>query len=322
MGLPHLLYPLYLLCALAALLVVAARLAPVQMTQLALGAERRRSALALRRARVAGFDMPYLEGGRGEVLLLVHGFGADKDNFTRIARFLTPHYRVLVPDLPGFGDASRDPAASYAMADQVARLHDFLAGLGVTRVHLGGSSMGGFIAAQFAATFPHMVGSVWLIDAAGTMAAYETALMRHYRETGENVLLVDREERFDALLAAATHKRPFVPRFVRTAMARRAVGDFALHSAIMKQMHGSPLLEDQYRQLQTPALIVWGAEDELLHPGGAPALAALFPDSQVRIMEGIGHLPMVEAPRASAADYLAFRHVLAARDAATLAPAL
>jgi len=44
------------------------------------------------------------------VLVLVHGFVGDKDNFTRMARFLTPHFRVIQPDLPGFGDATAQPS--------------------------------------------------------------------------------------------------------------------------------------------------------------------------------------------------------------------
>ena len=75
--------------------------------------------------------MPYLEGGQGEPLVLIHGFSADKDNFTRVARFLTPHYRVICPDLPGFGDATRDPSARHGIADQVTRLKAFLGALGI-----------------------------------------------------------------------------------------------------------------------------------------------------------------------------------------------
>ena len=66
----------------------------------------RRARLVLKRLTIAGLDMPYLEGGRGEALVLVHGFGGDKDNFTRLAGFLTCKYRVIIPDLPGFGDVA------------------------------------------------------------------------------------------------------------------------------------------------------------------------------------------------------------------------
>ncbi|PWF48311.1 alpha/beta fold hydrolase [Massilia glaciei] len=302
----------YLLLAALAALFVATRLAPELLTRIAMGAERRFGGLSTRTARVGRFDMPYLEGGKGEALMLIHGFAGDKDNFTRIARHLTPHYRVLVPDLPGFGEATRDIDANYFMSDQVGRLHVFLAQMGVSRVHLAGNSMGGFIAAQFAATYPEMVGSVWLIDAAGTEAAHDTPLLRHYEKTGEMPLLVKDEAGFDALMAATMHKVPYFPRFLRRVLARRAIGDFALHTQILQQLTSSTLLEAQYAPQPTPALIVWGAEDRILSPTGADALALLFPNSKVHIIDGLGHLPMLESPKAVVQEYLAFRRTLVA----------
>ena len=298
---------LYALAAVLLVLVLATLLAPVQMTRLGLAAERRFSRLELRRATVDGFDIPYLEGGSGAVLVLIHGFGGDKDNFTRIARFLTPHYHVIIPDLPGFGDASRDLAASYTMSDQVGRIHALLQQLGLGQVHMGGNSMGGFISAQYAATYPGQVASLWLLDPAGTAASHSSDLLLHYEQTGENPLLVRAVADFDKTVSSTTYKKPFLPRFVIRAMALRAVADFPLHTRIMRQLSESALLETSYDTLPTPALIVWGAQDAILSPAGAAAFQRLFPNSTVRIMDGIGHLPMLEDPRQTARDYLAYR---------------
>src|SRR5471030_1702940 len=138
---------LMVLATLAVLLIVFERLAPLTAARLGLALERRRSGLRLgdvQHQQQPGLRMPYLEGGSGDTLVLVHGFAGDKDNFTRMARFLTPHYRVICPDLPGFGDASRDPGASYAIAAQVERLRAFLDVHAPGRIHLGGNSMGGY----------------------------------------------------------------------------------------------------------------------------------------------------------------------------------
>jgi pimeloyl-ACP methyl ester carboxylesterase len=298
---------LYVFGTALAVLYLAARFAPAGMTAAGLWLERRISGLARRTLTVDGFEMPYLEGGTGEVLLLIHGFGGDKDNFTRIARLLTPHYRVIIPDLPGFGEATRNPKASYAMADQVARVHGFVTQLGIGRLHLGGNSMGGFIAAQFAVPYGHMVHSVWLLDPAGTAASHDSDMVRHYEKTGECPLLVRRVENFDATVRATTHKTPFLPRFVRTTLGRRGVADFELHTRILRQMQDSPLLEQTYQPMATPALIVWGEEDRILSPAGAAAFKLLFPHAQVIMMQATGHLPMAERPKRSAQDYLAFR---------------
>jgi triacylglycerol lipase len=298
---------LAVLLALAAALAVAARVAPAALTRAGLAAERRWSGLRLRHAVVDGFDMPYLEGGEGEPLLLIHGFAADKDNFTRIARFLTPHYRVLIPDLPGFGDAGRRDGADYHMAAQARRLRDFLAGLGIARVHVGGNSMGGYIAAQLAGMYPDLVATVWLLDAAGVEASYDNDLLRHYEASGEMPLLIDDAAGFEHLLMSTVHKRPFIPGFICRVLGERAARDFPLHTEIMKQLHASATIDTQWPTLPQPALIVWGREDGILSPRGAEAYRAIFPRSDVHILAEVGHLPMVEAPRRVAADYLAFR---------------
>ena len=302
------------LLAVLVVLQVAAMAIPDRLTALGLSAERRFGGLTVRAAQVEGFTMPYLEGGQGEPLLLIHGFGGDKDNFTRIARHLTPHYRVLIPDLPGFGDsAPRKMDGSYRMADQVRRLHALLGQLGIKRIHLGGNSMGGFIAAQFAATHPDMVASVWLLDPSGTAVSHDTALLREYARTGENPLLARQVGDVDNMIASTMHQPPYFPGFVRDTLGRRAVADLALHRRILQQVHGSPLLEASYKSIAAPALIVWGDRDQILNPAGAASFQALFPRSQVVMMKEIGHLPMIEAPAQTAADYLRFRAGLSAR---------
>ena len=299
----------YLMILLAMLLLpwVIGRLAPTRTAQLLLALDRRLSGLQAKTCKVRGQVMPYLEGGRGDPLVLIHGFAGDKDNYTRIARYLVPHYRVIIPDLPGFGEASRDPDASYTMADQVENLTAFLDQLGLPQVHLGGNSMGGFIAAQMAGLHPQRVVSLWLLDAAGTGAAHRSDMLQHYQDTGEVPLLVHSEADFRELLKAATYRMPFMPRCVRKFYARRAMADLPLHTGIMAQLAASPPLEEQFSAIDIPALIVWGEEDRMLDPAGASALHVLLPDSRIRMMPAVGHMPMLEAPAQAASDYLDFR---------------
>jgi triacylglycerol lipase len=297
--------------ALLMALVLFDRLAPMTAARAGIALERLRSGLRLRQAGVPGFAMPYLEGGKGEPLVLLHGFAGDKDNFTRIARFLTPHYRVIAPDLPGFGDAGRDPQAGYGIAEQAERLRALLDQIAPGRVHLGGNSMGGFIAAQFAAAYPERVASLWLLDAAGTEASHSSEVLKRYEASGDMPLLVREEQEYGALVDACTRERPFLPHSVLTALGRRAVADFPLHTAIMQQVAASPLLQAQPQYAALPALVVWGEQDGILHPSGAAAFGQLFPRSRVVMMPGVGHLPMVEEPRRAAQDYLEFRRGLA-----------
>lgn len=302
--------PLFLLFLLFVALLLALlafdRFAPATAARLGIGLDRRLSGLRCHSLQLGSASMPYLEGGSGAVIVLLHGFGGDKDNFTRAARYLTSSYRVLIPDLPGFGDASRDAGASYTISDQVENLRAFLQKLGVGRAHFGGNSMGGFIVAEYAARYPAEVASLWLLDSGGTAAAVNNALFRRYIATGEMPLILQSPADIDAVLRACTVRRPLIPGSVLRMLGERGAADFALHTRIMQQMTQSPPLETRFTHITAPALIVWGEQDAVLDPSGAAALKAIMPNSEVVIMPGIGHLPMLEAPRKSAQAYLAF----------------
>lgn len=280
---------------------------PVESYRLGVRGERAVAGLATRSAVVDGFTMPYLEGGRGEPLILIHGFAGDKDNFTRCARFLTPHYRVIIPDLPGFGDASRVDGADHSMVAQAGRVAALMRQLGIERAHVAGNSMGGFIASELAGQYDDMVASVWLLDAAGTEASHDTPVLHTYLETGAMPLLVKEEADFDNLLARTMHKRAWLPGFAVKALARRAVADYDFHRKLFDQLHQSPLLEQRYTNIDKPCLVTWGAEDQLLNPRGAETFARLFPGARTDIMPGIGHLPMCEDPKATAQAFLRWR---------------
>ncbi|NVO06124.1 MAG: alpha/beta hydrolase, partial [Rhodoferax sp.] len=274
-----------ILVLLAIIFYAVATLNPQAVSGWALGLERRRSGLVLKSQTIPGFTIPYLEGGQGQVLVLVHGFGGDKDNFTRMARHLTPHFRVLQPDLPGFGDATRDPAARYRMADQVQRLQAFLQALGSPRIIMGGNSMGGFIASEFAARYPDQVKAIWLLDAAGTAQAHQSPMFEEYMATGHSPLLLKSPSDVEQLIQATMSRPPYFPGFLKRSLGARAVADYALHSEILKDLGlHSPLLESQYANLPTPALIVWGSEDAILNPAAATVQQRIFPNSQLVVM--------------------------------------
>lgn len=295
---------LYVIAAALLALALFDRLAPAQAARLGTALERKRCGLAAKQA-----SLPYLEGGSGsEVLVLVHGFGGDKDNFTRIAAHLVPHYRVIIPDLPGFGDARRDMGEPHDMAAQVANLRRFLAQLNVQRFHLGGNSMGGFVASEYAARHPEQVASLWLLAPTGTDASLDVPYFHEYARSGQMPLLVRSVADYQALLDACMARPPFLPYCLKHEMARRAVADYPLHVKIMQALTTSPRLAGP---INVPALIVWGKQDRMLNPKAAAVMHALMPGSQVVLMDGIGHLPMVEAPRETASDFLAFQRGLA-----------
>lgn len=282
-------------------------LAPVTATRVFIGLERRRAGLVRKEIDLRdGLHFVYLDGGHGEPLLLLHGFGGNKDNFTRVARFLTPHFRVIVPDHIGFGESAHPPDADYSPTAQAARLHAFAQALGIQSLDVGGNSMGGQIAMTYAALYPDEVTSLWLIDPAGVWSAPESELRKVIIDTGENPLLVRNEDEFARLFPWVMNDPPFVPRPIMNVIAQERIRNFVLEERIFRQI-AADSVEERVNGLGTPSLIVWGNRDRLINVATADLLHKLLPNSQVVIMPGIGHVPMIERPKQSAEDYLRFQ---------------
>jgi pimeloyl-ACP methyl ester carboxylesterase len=275
--------------------------------------ERSRAGLARKEIALAdGTRIVYLEGGSGAPLVLVHGFGADKDNFTRVARYLTPHYRVIVPDLVGFGESSHRADVDYHYAAQAQRLHDFTQALGLARFDLGGNSMGGGISMSLAAQHPQEVASLWLLDCAGIAAAPPSELARIVTTTDTNPLIITKETDFAAFLNFIMSDPPYIPGSVMNAMARERMANQPLERQVFGQI-ATDSVDAAVKGLATPTLIVWGDEDRALSVGTVPVLKALLPNAQAVVMPHVGHAPMIERPKQSADDYLRFREQLAGR---------
>ncbi len=284
--------------------------APERAVRAALEYERRLAGLERKEITLAGgLRYVYLEGGKGAPLLLLHGFGANKDNFTRVAKYLTPHFRVIIPDHAGFGESAKPPQADYGPRAQAERLRTFARALGVSKLHLGGNSMGGHIALTYAALYPNEVESLWLLSAAGVWSAPPSELRKRMTETGENPLLVQDEDDFAQLVAMVTAKPLMIPRPFLDVVAQERIKNYALEERVFKQL-AADSVEERIRGLAVPTLIVWGQQDRVLHPGTAGILQMLLIKSEVVMMQGVGHVPMLEQPERSALDYLRFRATL------------
>ncbi len=282
---------------------------PGLVLTLALRAARTAASLEEQTIRVAEHRIQYLSGGTGETLLLLHGFAANKDNWTRVAAYLTPHFRVVAPDLPGFGESSRDAQARYGISDQVERLHAFARALNLDQFHLGGNSMGGMIAGTYAARYPHQVQSLWLLAPAGVASAQTSELAQRLAQ-GENPLLISTPDDFDELLDFVAVQRPELPGPIKRYLADLAITQRDFNAKIVRDMAETPLsLELLLKDHPAPALIVWGDQDRLLHVSGAAILTALMPNAEAVVMAHTGHIPMIERPQETAERFLRFQHV-------------
>ena len=272
-------------------------------------AQRSAGCLAQSSIHVKGLQFEYLEGGKGDALILLHGFGANKDNWTRIGKYLTPHFRVIAPDLTGFGESSPAPDNDYTIRAQVERVKAFVMALGIKSLHLGGSSMGGSIAGAYASNYPEEVKSLLLIAPGGVASSEPSEVFQRLKEGKPNPLVAKSAEDYEHLLDFVFVKRPFMPHAVKRYLIQQAIEHQPLNSKIFKQLLSSPdvpPLEVLLNGLPVPTLIVWGAHDRVLHVSGAKILEAAIPNAKAEVMDAVGHLPMIEKPKETAGLYLSF----------------
>lgn len=286
------------------------RLAPMTTAKFLRDMSRSAAGLEAKTLEAQGRSFPYLVGGNGLPLVLVHGFTANKDAWNAIARYLTPSYTVYAIDLPGFGDATRDPKGDYSFDAQVESLHVFIKGLGLTKVDLGGNSMGGGVVALYAAKYPNEVASLWLLDAAATQESGDSPIIKNFVATGEHPVLVKTQEQQAKLFDMLFGQPKFLPYSVAYALLENSKRDFEFHGNILKSLVKSNPIESRYSNLQTPSLIVTGDKDQIVPPASVQTLAKVFPKNQLKVMQGLGHIPMTEDPKSTAEDYLAFRATL------------
>lgn len=278
-------------------------LLPEKVVAWAIDAERSRAGLVRKEIVLAdGMRFVYLEGGQGEPLLLVHGFGANKDAFSRVAEFLTPHFHLIIPDLLGFGESDRPQAADYAPVEQAARLRALAEALGLKQLHLGGSSMGGHIALSYAARYPAEVQSLWLLDAGGIRSVPDAS--------SSNVPVSVRSgEDLKKVMEFNMSEPPFIPAPMLKVLAQERIRNHDLEQRILPQVMADSV-EARIADLRMPTLIVWGEQDRTLGIATADKLHTLLKNSQLIVMPGIGHLPMLERPQQTAEDYLGYRAAL------------
>lgn len=254
--------------------------------------------------RVNGMTIAYLRNAEpvdGETVVLIHGFGANKDNWTRLARELTDEFNVYAIDLPGHGDSSKDLDLGYRFEDQVGHVSRILAALEIDRAHMMGNSMGGAITALYAATYPEQVVTAVLFDPAGIFE-YDSELAGLVME-GDNPLIPSEEGDFKRLIDFALEKKPFVPWPIYDVMEEKAIANQDVNEVIFAAIRDTgyePDFRNAITRIQAPVLVIWGMEDRVINYRNADIFVEQIPSARKVLLEDVGHAPMVEVPEESA----------------------
>ncbi|MGK7297133.1 MAG: alpha/beta fold hydrolase [Candidatus Wenzhouxiangella sp. M2_3B_020] len=268
----------------------------------------------LRSCRIDTEDATWhvLEGGHGETLVLLHGFNADADHFNRTARHLSVHFRILAPDLPGFGETVARSAVDYRIEAQAESVVRWMDAAGIQRCFLGGSSMGGYIALAIAARHPDRIRALWLLAPGGVESVPLSPLFQEIAEERHNPLVVRDRTDFRRLIDFCFVHPPWIPaplaRFLAARSSARAVEHQRAFDAIRFDSTPAERLADG---LGTPALIVWGRSDQVLNPAGGQVLSSCMPRSETLMLPDTGHLPMLESPRTVAECWISYTDRLA-----------
>ncbi|MGD8867027.1 MAG: alpha/beta hydrolase [Gemmatimonadales bacterium] len=245
-------------------------------------------------------------GAGGDALVLLHGFPFTSKLWDPQLRELATRYRVIAPDLRGFGDTGLPgPYSLDRLADDTAEL---LSSLGLERVVLGGLSMGGYVAFAFYRRHPEYVLGLILSDTKPDADSEETkenrARMAALARRAGSAAVAD--EMLPGLLSPTTRsEKPEIADALRIMISSAAPEAIAAAlSAMANRGDSRSLLPD----IDVPVLVMGGAEDSLTPAAEMRAWSAEIPTARTAFIEGAGHVANLERPdefNDLAADFLA-----------------
>jgi pimeloyl-ACP methyl ester carboxylesterase len=227
-----------------------------------------------------------LDAGTGPPLLLLHGWGATKELMMPVALRLTG-YRIVTPDLPGFGATAMPPQA-WGVDEYAAWVLDLLDRLGIDRAHIVGHSNGGRIAIALAVAHPERVHRLVLTDSAGIRPRHG---LRYH----------GRVHAFKLMRAASRwHWLPAPTRdSARRRAAQRGSDDYRAASGSLRASMVRLVNEDlrpRLARLTPSTLLIWGDRDQETPLRDARVMERLIPDAGLVVFEGCGHFAYAEQP--------------------------
>ncbi|HEX4395855.1 MAG TPA: alpha/beta fold hydrolase [Mycobacterium sp.] len=257
-----------------------------------------------------GIETSYLEAGSGETVLMLHGSGPGVSalaNWQHNIPTLAQRFRVLAPDIVGFGTTERPEDIVYSLRTWTDHVWAFMDARGMEKARVIGNSLGGRIALQMATDQPDRIAKMVLMGTPGVgmtpteglaaLRAYEPShdamreLLRNYFAV-DPAMITDElvQIRYEASIADGAYE------------AYRAMFFDPRHA-------GSELgiTEDEVRAIATPTLLIHGREDKVVAPQVSVAMLGLLPNADLHVFSACGHWTQIERAdefSAVVSDYL------------------
>ncbi|MFA6448726.1 MAG: alpha/beta hydrolase [bacterium] len=247
-----------------------------------------------------GLTLHYYEAGKGEPVVMVHGFlGCGYTWRKNIPALTAAGYHVFAPDLPGFGFSGKPRDIEYNYKTFADALNRFLDAKGVKRATLIGNSMGGGVSIRFALDYPDRINKLILVDASG---------IKHDRNVFFKLITIPGVNSFIGSLfsrgtvMAAMKQSMFYDSKMATPedadvylAALRTPG--SLNAAAMTMKTNKFDYDDEdFAKIKAPTLIIWGDKDKVISPAVASVFHHRIAGSQLVMIPKCGHLPQEEKP--------------------------
>jgi pimeloyl-ACP methyl ester carboxylesterase len=239
-------------------------------------------------------EIAYQVSGQGNCLLLVHGFPMDHRVWDDFSRNLSTHFKVICPDLPGFG-ASHMMAESHSMNLMARAVKAVLDEEKVGRCVFVGHSMGGYVGLAFAKQFPQMLSGLVLFHSQAA-ADDEQALIR--RNEAIVQVITDKDNFLDQFLPGLFDQAYLSTHYTEMAALDKIVRDQS-EKAIIAALSGMRDRESHINlltKISRPVLFVLGKSDTRMPAVKIMAQAGLPQHAELLMLEHIGHMGFAEAP--------------------------
>lgn len=243
--------------------------------------------------RVDDIHLAYTEAGSGPPVVLIHGYPFNRTLWTEQVAALSNNYRIVVPDLRGFGESkcAEGPATMTRMAQDVSQLMDELE---ISRAVIGGLSMGGYVALAFYQQFPSRVRALVLADTrsqADTEEAKQTRAQQAQKALAEGMAGIADAMLPKLLTPETVSKRPEVVKRIRDMMLKtKPEGAAAALLGMAERDDQTELIS----RIDLPTLILVGREDVITPVPDSEMMHSRIVGSQLVVIENAGHVSNLE----------------------------